>query len=770
MCKNKRILISDICVCAICIAFLVYAVVLLLVLPFPERTRVEDMDSLMIHSGEAFALISYCVSVPFIIATFITSLGLTSALFYRLFVSDPSNNFSFSSNSTRNWFRFGAILSIIIPPLFIWFILAKLFLLCRTSADSCDYQHNRNSQIWKRIIIWPMIIFYPLVAVSAILFTQKKKLYYNSIPVRTADLKESYTLSRDKQNTIVLFFDRAFGSHVYKLLALDYCYFNKENGIINQNGTSFAELFPEFTYYINSLSASDNTNGSVPTIEGSWNFDTPIKDTTLINPKTNVVNNSIGQSQWLLDSRMTAYQMLGENKYSNIASVGFPYYGNTTWQHNSNSGELQSKIREKLNNDNINIFDETEAAKSLDKNISYGIEDDMRIIRNFGANKKSVAGIIQKDKSIKFAPDDLNTNKKYLDNPYGANEQLDLSDNKEHINLSVNPNKSSAYIMLHTGVTHEPYSHISDKNFINEKYNIAGINYDNPSVGTVEGPTSRKELKSQPKDDIFFSEWWMLQKIKDILIYLKNLPYTGSDSYIQNQYDNTNVYVVSDHGSLINNDVDSYNNKINRELLKNGLITEKNYNEQLEIANETGVMQKCSNIFFRKPRKSSDAKLNKPTSYSNNKDYLKNLFDFETFISSADLMPIIEGDIKRVSFESSSSSSAMSKFVFNDNESYYKETYADSNPDMTGIDKQAYDALLKGVLVPNPLGADNKDILYKRQFTISFAGNWKHMPNAKNYSVKRIYKIDQTKLKKGSNSFVYSSYLNPDIYRMIYEK
>lgn len=765
MSKDKKILIANLIVSALFLLAVIFALSVYLIYPFPERTKVQDMDSFMIEKGEAFALMTYVVCIPIAIASLITTQVLTIVLAYRLFASNTRNDMRFSSDEGRKWFIVGVILSIILPPLFIWTILFPLIKFTRFQRCYQYIYYGEKSKVWKIIILLPLVFFYPIVATSSLLFVNKKQLLYNEIPIRQVDLKDSYTLSRNKQNTLVLFFDRAFGTHVYKLLALDYCFFNKENGIINPNGTSFAELFPEFTYYINTLSSGDITNFSVSTIHGSWNYDVSLKSTTLVNPSGDFVNNEIGQSDWLYNSHKSGFTMLSENNYYNIGSIGFPYYGNTTWHHNSNSGELENRLRASLNNNHINIFDETEAAKTLDKNITFGIYDDLRIINNLGANKKSISGIVQKDGSIQFAPDDLNTNAIYLNNPYGANEQLDLIDNPEHINLSVDPQKDSTYLMVHTGVTHQPYAYVSNPDFITP-YNVAGINYDNPSIGNYEGPSSRYELACLPKDDIFYSEWWMLQKIKDILIYLKNLPYTGNDAYINNQYDNTNIYIISDHGNLINNDINSFNNKINCELVKNNLITEENYLEQLKYSDQTELMQKCSSIFFRKPRKSPF--LNKPTTYATNKDYLKNLFNFNDFISIADLMPIIEADVQQANFESSHHSEP---FVFDYLNSYYtKVVYPKVNSNMNGIDKEAYDTLVKGVLSPNPLGVDKVSWMSNRQISLVYAYSWKHLPNSKEYPLSRIYKIDQSKLIRNTNSFVMSSYLNPNIYQVIYNK
>ncbi len=92
MTKNRKILLANIILAVIFLISLIFALSVYLSLPFPERTRVDDMDSFMIQNGQAFALTSYVVCIPIAIITLITTQILTIILIYRLFVSDFTND------------------------------------------------------------------------------------------------------------------------------------------------------------------------------------------------------------------------------------------------------------------------------------------------------------------------------------------------------------------------------------------------------------------------------------------------------------------------------------------------------------------------------------------------------------------------------------------------------------------------------------------------------------------------------------------------------
>ncbi len=743
--------------------------VMMSILPFPERFSIADMDDYMISIGQGAVLLSFYIGLPIAAIGLIGSLITWNILIWRSYVSCSG---VFTTLSIQNKFvKFltclGIGLSVILPPLFMWFILYPTISINKQLGDATNYKVQGSSKLWKRLLIYPLAIFYPLLVVFSVCTAEKKQLYVGSVPMRKQDYQKSLTLSRDNQNTMVFFWDRAMGSHVYKLLALDYLYFNKENGIINKSGTSFAELFPEFTYYINNFSAGDLTNFSVSTITGSWNYLTALKTLDVKGIENSKDNSALGQSEWLKDAHQSAFKMMQENGYKQLSLISNPYYGSLTWEHNTNSKKLQKELREGCNNNEIYIYDQNEVSKTLDGKVYNSPIDDMKATRAMGANKKSIKGIIQDDNTIKFAPDDLNTNPAYLDNKFGANEQLTLKDNPDNINLAVEPNKPSTLMYFHSGVTHEKYVHISNSQFINNKWNVGGINYDNPSDGIMEYPDARKALKTKPKEDIFFSEWFMIQKMKDILIYLKNLPYTGTDSYIKNQYDNTNIYIISDHGTMLNYDKDAIANKLNYLFRDNGYITQQDVDEYLGIKGHFQNFSKVDSIFFRKPRQLKNASWNKSTAVTKNIDYLKNLFDFKTFVSIADLFPIIEADIQ---MENQDRTASGGDFTFDYNNSYYvKNSYATRNASRTlsSKDKRALSVLLDNVLIPNPLGKESADKMTNRKIPLIFAANFWHQPNKKSYPILRVVLFDQNKVNK-NKTFLTSSYLNPDGYQQIW--
>lgn len=755
--KNKAILISDVVISVLFLITAIFCLSIYLTYPYPERTKIEDMDYLMIYNGEAFALMTYVFCIPFMIAYYIVSEALTIALYTRMFITRTGLYHHISDKKVnRVWFYIGSALSFVGAPVFIWTVVYKLFKMVLGASDVRIFRTRKRTKFWKNLIILPLAISYPVAAISAVIFVERYPLfYYNQIPLRQKDLKEAYTLSEDKQNTMVIFYDRAFNTHVSKLFALDYIFFNKENGIINKNGTSFVELFPEFKYFINSLSSGDVTNVSVSSITGTWNYSAPVKSVNFNNPFLNKNNDEIGQSEWLEQAHASSMNMLKENGYNNFGMVAYPYYGNLTWQHNTNSAELQEQLRKDVGTNNINVFDQTEASRQLSSEVYFSPFDDMKISQTLCANKKSVKGIVNNG-NIEFAPSDLNAS--YANNPYGANEDLKLKDNPDNINVTVKPQRESSYLMFHSGVTHQKYVHISNKKFVNNM-NIAGINYDNPSDGEMEYCDAREGLKMVPKEDIFFSEWFMIQKFKDMLIYLKNLPYTGPDKFIKNQYDNTNIYFISDHGNLITDDLKSVDFKVADVLQQHNLITQQELDDYKKNIMNTEIMQKCSALFIRKPRKQAadkDTSITPTGYYPNNIDYLKNFYDKKTFINVADLMPVVEADVKKANGQ-----------AFNDADSFYvKNSYLKANPNMNEQLQKAYNTLIKDTLIPNPL--ENLDKLRTRKEFLSYAYNWRHIPNKKEFELQRIYLVDQSKLS--TQSSLKDCYLNEDIYKEIWRR
>ncbi len=299
--KNKSILISTVVISILFLITFTFCLSVFLTFPYPERTKVEDMDYLMKYNGEAFALMTYVFCIPLMIAFYITAEGLMIALYTRMFTSRSGIDYQISDKkANRVWFYIGSVFALILTPFFIWTVVYKLFKMVLSSSDDRVFRTRKRTRYWKKLIIVPLAVFYPTFALSAALYVERYPVfYYNQIPLRKDDLKQAYTLSEDKQNTMVIFYDRAFSTQVAKLMALDYLFFNKDNGMINKTGTSFVELFPEFKYYINALSAGDVTNVSVSSITGSWNYGAAVKAVNLNSPITDKNNSEIGQSEWL---------------------------------------------------------------------------------------------------------------------------------------------------------------------------------------------------------------------------------------------------------------------------------------------------------------------------------------------------------------------------------------------------------------------------------------------------------------------------------------
>lgn len=517
----------------------------------------------------------------------------------------------------------------------------------QTKSSSEFYKTTNSYKSIKRKWNWLVIganAWIVLILVSSFTYQEIKfNNIYNRIPDRTNDLKDAWTISQNKPNTIVLYFDRAVGLLFNELLAVDYIAFKDQ-------GTSLAQLYPEFTSYVNSVSLSHATNGSIPSIYGSY-FNSPIiknnknKNSFINLLNKNVSNDELTIDEWILLSFLIKINMLQKYGYENISIQNTPYYGIfnawTQWYRNNDSTQLEKDILNNLTNKEVNLhmFDEREVSKILGfnpvKNLFSVFDFDVQNFKQFASHFPN------------------KSNNQILDNPFGSNQLMNSK-----INLSVSKTKDKTYLMMHEFITHEKYAYF--KSNVQDSFND-GINNENPSEG-------EEQRLNRGDNGIWTSIWYTIQKLKNIFDYLKHLPYNGENSnIIKNQYDNTNVFVISDHGHGLSefeqlNDVQNY-------LIKNNLMSQKQSQIILNIAKNEKHITSYNSIFAFKPRKYIHDDWNKQI---NENDILNNVFDTQTFLSMGDFLPIMEYLLQKddADFKINENS-----FSFNTKNSFFNNKY-----------------------------------------------------------------------------------------------
>ncbi len=718
-------------------------------LPYPERTRFEDLTPKMIELGEGFALMTYLLGGFVAIPCYIASQVLVCRIIYLLF-----NEKSLTKKRNYNWWAIIlTILSITLPFLFFW--IWAIFIYCKrekifrhVQIKSFDVKNRRKLTV---AFLSTFAVFYtsPLVIYGGYLSYQQ--IGYKNFDQRKQDLEWSYTLSEDKPNTLVLYADRSHGSYMSKLLTIDYMLFNKNTGLINQTGYSFAELFPEFTFYVNTLSQGAVTNVSNPSIKGSWNFIPELKNFNVENPVANMRNSSMTNREWFLESYVSLSRLFNKYNYNNLSYLNDPYYESPKpYQKWSDSTRMQKDLRKELNSNTINVFDEDESIVSLGYWPSTNEKDTFNIINELGASKNKLKELNTSNQISELYPDDINTNKKYVDNRFGANDILDENGKEHNVNLTVANDRQSSMIFFHSYITHQPYIYPSDPNYVS-KYNPSGVNFDNPNIGS-------QVLLPSLGESAITSNWYFLQKLKQILIYLKNLPYTGPNSdVIKNQYDNTNIYIISDHGQPVFDAKDSIDKKMMNFIYQNKYISKEEYDSYLHFLEFGSEYYRYNNIFFRKPRKYKSLNENKSIDISKP---LKNLFNTSKIVTLSDLGPIIESDLMKVKADQANQTS----FNFNPKDSIYNpEGYEQVNIKNNSKDTKWIDTFFKGNLVLDPLNDANEALINKRTIPLMWA-DWRYNPNAKRYITNDYIMFYGSKINWSTTNIIDKSILNTNFY------
>ncbi len=362
----------------------------------------------------------------------------------------------------------------VFPFIFVWPLIYVASKFKPIDYGAIYFKERKRYVVNKRISISCAIV--APIFVSSIGLSTLVIYYYKTYETKfsTDFLNDAYTISRNKPNTIILYVDRGYGAYFNELIALDYLFFNKNNGLINKSGTSFVELFPEFRSFFNSISLSNITLMSNPVINGSWYFHQLLKDKKLVNAyANNMVNSEMTIDQWYLNDYLSNFKMFKKYGYQNYSLINAPYYSpnykdwNDSWKMNQDFAQKMEGVKA------IWVKDVRELLGGEDHiNVQ---EDEAMIFQELCATNTKIT-----------AEQDNNDLSAYADKPFGKNELLKIKEipKSNIINLSTSEDKDSTLFFFHTQVNHNTYMALEDESFRTD-YNPFGINYENPAIGEI---------------------------------------------------------------------------------------------------------------------------------------------------------------------------------------------------------------------------------------------------------------------------------------------
>ena len=722
--QTKAIFWSDFALSVLTLIIGIYLAILAIILPFPERTQIQYMTKEMKEQGQALLLVSLFVGGVSAVISYITEIVLSSILIFRLLFKKTPKKYQFEIRPKKfniGWIFYSVFL-VLIPFIFFYVLFLPYFKWVDNEYDNFSFkqrqEYTKHRKMWKLVSLLT-----PIVYGSSVLLGFGGYILFAPKPTsRMEELQESYTISRDEPNTIILYFDRGHGLYMNEMIALDYLFFNKDNGLINHSGNSFAELFPECTSITNTLAVALTTNISNPAINGSWNGLPYLKNTDLISPLSNGKrNDKITQDEWFLNSYLSNFGLFSKYDYQNFSLINPPYWGHKTYHINANAQKMQEAFAKADPSKKINVLDSSDISYTLNEKV-YGLEKSEGVEEHhMFAHTKTFDEYKQGNELF---PSDINTNEKYINNKYGNNEIMTTGGkNWGQVNVSVSKDKHSTLLFNHSQITHEKYSYVTNDKYIN-RYDERGINYDNPSDGElfIDNRSQERQLPSM---------WYTLQKVKDAFLYLKNLPYCGPNSdVIKNQYDNSNIYIISDHGNTVEHELTedkSEHLKLFNFLKSKQMIDNSTYNTTLDYLRNEREIARLDNMLIRKPRKYIHDSLNKKNQYTGKWSTLANMYDTKNFITLADFMPMVEADLEL----SRKDIQGASSFDFDPSTSYYDpNAYYKLNPNMSSSDRQWLDKYYKGNLILDPLNHTNE--LWDRRILCPTA-RWQYSGGSKKY-------------------------------------
>ncbi len=646
--KYRKLLYWNTALAFFCFIYTVIVFSVLLSLPFPQRTRIEFMDEQMKAEGEAAFIILATTWVFTCLPTYVGLLVTCGILIYRYF-------FVICKQQYAQWWvklllTLYCILYLLLPVFFVWFFYKQPY-----HEDTDEYNLSPVTQSRGRIF-WASVSSILTILVTLILPVTLLTFFFpnmNNVRTRKDDLTQAYTISEKKPNTMVLYFDRGYGLVFNELLMVDYLMYHSTS-------QSMIDMFPELTSYLNCLSISMVTNTSNPAINGSWYMQPELKNMHVKDPFQGTYNNQDSFDQFYMESYQNSLGMLASHGYKNFSLLNIPYYGMKTTELNAQAYKFQSDINHLIQTNNFFPHDYS-GNKPTDLQVTS--LDVTEIVKTIGLDpKRSKLDEIRFEQYFAASENSDDTYKNPLNTPeysYGSNKKLNLPSNDDYFNLRTGANKDSTFIQLYFQNTHEDYSYVKNDACVSLN-NPGGINESNVDDGTA--------IYTDPTpNNLVIANWYAIQKIKRVLTYMKKLPATDpSRPWVKNQYDNTNIYIISDHGTPIVNAKENLIN-VNNYLIQNGAMTQAQSDYFLNTYFQNPEMSfgfwNC--IFLRKPAKYQNASWN----VLNNTP--AKFFNHDDLYTTSDLMPIIEADVLKQSVDAILDPTLNSSYQFDPKQSWY---------------------------------------------------------------------------------------------------
>lgn len=674
MSSKKFFLIQNILLTIFSVMTIITSIMLIIVifvLPLPERFLVSQLDYIMILMGQKTSLILIYVfaslAISFIIITWIFSWILYSKSFMY-----PTNWFlSWYVNKKVNnkpWYIYIYILFItllvnILAPFSFW-----LHWICYKYINKKEYFKNQiiiEKNVWfnwsknysinkKKFIKFLIILLLPLtilfvvniVIIESAIIVNNSYIEYNN---SSGKFKNKYwninnsknfmTLSNNNVNTIMYYFDRGQGILFNSLIYYDY--------LLNGN-KSLMKMFPEFTSYIQSVSTSSTTNGTNPSIISSIFYSPLTKNLNVLNPYTNEKYNMEQIKDTWTDALVNQANMFFENdtKYFKVSSI--PYistnytgsiYGDTKW--------IEQSLSDKTN---------SEFASTTNESIAF-------TMNHFKDMNRTSDAVVWKNGSQNYQFENTN---------------------------------SGVYQGWYMHFTHESYAYYD---YDNDKY-YSSLNSSNHPL------------------DFLKSTWFAIQELKNNLIRLKNEPfYNQNNECIGNVYDHSQIIIISDHGySLYDNNfeirklmqyvakkskIDFDNERLNK-FIDN--YVRKNNNEE-NLKNNS--LFAFNNILMYKPFKNTYPEIDNQKLFT---------FNTNTIITSSDVQLFLEAGLKR--YKAIKENKTMNNFDIFQSSFFNKKIEGNSK----------LINWINNYLVYDPLV--NSEALKKRKIILLNFKNWRFTPNS----------------------------------------
>lgn len=339
---------------------LIVVLVALFTMAFPERFFISDMNSRMIDMGEQITLVLIYLFGTLLGTSIVLDFIINPIIFYKSFYL--TNNWFYQSqfkNRKLKWYNYLLLFLFLIVYLILpFFVDIYYWVLYYKNSDKylnkSEINESKNLS-WisgwisfkefisksNKIYLGFLAIFIPIailiIVVPPVLvnFLATKKCYED----KTA-INNFMTLSNNHENTIMFYFDRAQVTLWNSLLEIDY--------LINKN-KSFVSEFPEFTSFLMSISLANVTNGSNPSIPGSYWYQTWMKDYDYQEPYKlpyEAPNSQLLMKQFWGNAFYSQAKMFVDNQTKDIHISSVPYFSYLDGKSYGEPNDLDAAIRD----------------------------------------------------------------------------------------------------------------------------------------------------------------------------------------------------------------------------------------------------------------------------------------------------------------------------------------------------------------------------------------------------------------------------------------